>query len=158
MTSITELANELKDIVAWQRTPEVLEDSDYQKMIVSGIKTLYIDTGRASVFNKSMIVSIEEPEESEEGQDEQTSDVVPGIYFEPDLGIDEEKYVLIVAQIAFFKKVQSDVNNIVGYTTDALSVTNADKPYAHLQDTIGNLENERRIVFYKMTSYSFYVG
>lgn len=48
------------------------------------------------------------------------------------------------------------MNNIVSYTTDALSVANADKPYGHLQDTIGALENERRIVFYKMTDYSFY--
>lgn len=78
--------------------------------------------------------------------------------FSETLPIDEEKYVLLVAQIAFFKKVQSDVNNIVSYTTDALSVANADKPYAHLQDTISNLENERRIVFYKMTNYSFLQG
>lgn len=63
---------------------------------------------------------------------------------------------MLVAQIAFFKRVQTDVNNIVSYTTDALSVANADKPYGHLQDTIGALENERRIVFYKMTDYSFY--
>jgi len=80
------------------------------------------------------------------------------LYYVDDLPIDEEKYVLLVAQITFFKRVQSDVNNIVGYTTDALSVTNADKPYAHLQDTIMNLENERRILFYKMTNYSFYQG
>lgn len=145
MTSITELANELQEITAWQRTPEELDQNDYEKMIVSGIKTLYIDTGRAREFSNSMIVP---PEGEGEGAE--------GLYFTVDLGIDEEKYVLIVAQIAFFKKVQSDVNNIVSYTTDALSVANADKPYAHLQDTIGNLENERRIVFYKMTDYSFY--
>ena len=143
MTSITELANELQEITAWQRTPEELDQNDYEKMIVSGIKTLYIDTGRAREFSNSMIV----PPEGEGAE---------GLYFTVDLGIDEEKYVLIVAQIAFFKKVQSDVNNIVSYTTDALSVANADKPYAHLQDTICNLENERRIVFYKMTDYSFY--
>ena len=77
-------------------------------------------------------------------------------FFNADLPIDEEKYVLLTAEIAFFKKVQSDVNNIVGYTTDALSITNADKPYAHLQDTIRDLESERRIVFFKMTSYTFY--
>ena len=80
------------------------------------------------------------------------------MYFDYTLPIDEEKYVLLVAQISFYKKVQSDVNNIVGYSTDALIVTNADKPYAHLQDTITSLENERRIVFYKMTNYSFYIG
>lgn len=114
-------------------------------MIISGIKTLFIDTGRASAYNKNMITW----EETEEGT---------ALCFAQDLPIDEEKYVLLVAQIAFFKRVQSDVNNIVGYTTDALTVTNADKPYSHLQDTIANLENERRIVFYKMTNYSFYQG
>lgn len=143
MTNVTELAMELKDIVSWQRTPEEMEDADFIKMILNGIKTLYIDTGRASLYSKDMIVY---PEEESDDP----------IYFTKDLPIDEEKYVLIVAQIAFFKKVQSDVNNIVSYTTDALSVANADKPYAHLQDTIANLENERRIVFYKMVSYSFY--
>ena len=142
MTSITELAKDLQDAVAWQRTPEELFLFDYEKMIVNGIKTLYIDTGRAASFSRDMITVDDENEK----------------VFSVTLPIDEEKYVLLIAQIAFFKKVQSDVNNIVGYTTDALSVTNADKPYAHLQDTISNLENERRIVFYKMTNYSFYQG
>ena len=146
MTNLTELANELQEMVAWQRTPEQLFISDYEKMIVFGLKTLFIDTGRALAFSKSQITSEE---------DENMNTI---LYYVDDLPIDEEKYVLLVAQITFFKRVQSDVNNIVGYTTDALSVTNADKPYAHLQDTIMNLENERRILFYKMTNYSFYQG
>lgn len=57
MTSITEMANTLQEIVAWQRTPEVLAQSEYERMIVYGIKTLYIDTGRASLFSKDMIVT-----------------------------------------------------------------------------------------------------
>ena len=146
MTNITELANELREIVAWQRTPEELSESDYEKMIIFGIKTLYIDTGRANAYSNDMIII-------EETEDPPTT--VTNVLFSETLPIDEEKYVLLVAQIVFFKKVQSDVNNIVSYTTDALSVANADKPYAHLQDTISNLENERRIVFYKMTNYSF---
>lgn len=149
MTNITELANELREIVAWQRTPEELSESDYEKMIIFGIKTLYIDTGRANAYSNNMIII-------EEIEDPPTT--VTNVMFSETLPIDEEKYVLLVAQIAFFKKVQSDVNNIVSYTTDALSVANADKPYAHLQDTISNLENERRIVFYKMTNYSFLQG
>lgn len=143
MTNITELAGELQTIVSWQRTPEELTMADFERFIVNALKTLFIDTGRALTFKKDMIIT-EETEES------------TTIYFDYDLPIDEEKYVLLLAQIEFFKKVQSDVNNIVSYTTDALSVANADKPYAHLQDTIANLENERRIVFYKMVSYSFY--
>ena len=149
MTDLIKLANKLKKQTAWQRTPEEYTDEDYLGLIIDGVETLYIDTGRASLYSEDMIVVIGENEEEE---------FSPGIYFTQSLPIDEQKYVLIVAQILFFKQVQTDVNNIVGYTTDALTVTNADKPYAHLQDTITNLENERRIVFYKMVNYSFYQG
>lgn len=36
MTSIDELAEELQDATAWQRTPAELAPSDYRKMIVGG--------------------------------------------------------------------------------------------------------------------------
>lgn len=75
------------------------------------------------------------------------------VCFTEDLPIDEEEYVLLCAQIGFFNQVKTDVNNIVGYTTDALSVTNADKPYANIKDSIEKLENERRITYYKMIRY-----
>lgn len=138
MTYLSELIEELKDDTAWQRTPEMLANSDYRKMIVNAIKTLFIDTGRASEYSKERLTKDEDDKE----------------IFNYDFGIDEEKYILLVAKINFFKRVQSDVNNIVSYSTDALTVTAADKPYAHLQDTIGQLENERRIVFYKMSRFA----
>jgi hypothetical protein len=75
------------------------------------------------------------------------------VCFTEDLPIDEAEYVLLCAQIGFFNQVKTDVNNIVGYTTDALSVTNADKPYANIKDSIEKLENERRITYYKMIRY-----
>ena len=93
MTNVTELAEELRDLTQWQRTPEPLFDEDYVKMVKSGIKTLYIDTGRASTYNKEWM--------TEETADDKTTH-----FFAQDLKIDEEKYVLIVAQIAFFKRVQ----------------------------------------------------
>lgn len=43
---------------------------------------------------------------------------------------------------------------MVGYSTNALTVTNADKPYANVKDTIEKLDNERRIVYYKMSRYA----
>ena len=138
MTSITALAEEVKEATAWQRTPDVVTDGDYRKMIIKAIKTLFIDTGRTFQYKNEYILI----------------DGNGDVMFDYDFEIDEEKYILLTAQIAFFKKVQSDVNNIVSYTTDALSVTSADKPYSHLQDTIGELENERRIVFYKMSRFT----
>lgn len=135
--AISYLAEELKNRTEWQRTPEPLLQEDYSEMIAYGIKRLYIDTGRALQY-KSDFISVVDDE----------------LTFTQDLALDEEEYVLICAQINFFKKVQSDVNNIVGYTTDALTVTNADKPYAHLQDTVEKLEHERRIIYYKMIRFA----
>nr|DAK95871.1 MAG TPA: hypothetical protein [Caudoviricetes sp.] len=137
MTNISELANELKDATRWQKTPLPLSNNDYVSIIIRALKRLYIDTGRASVFNMDMITK---------NDDE-------NVCFTEDLPIDEEEYVLLCAQIGFFNQVKTDVNNIVGYTTDALSVTNADKPYANIKDSIEKLENERRITYYKMIRY-----
>lgn len=136
--AISRLSDELKARTEWQRTPTVLIDQDYDDLIVRGIKRLYIDTGRALEFSNNYFFVDEDGVNS----------------FLMDLKLDEEEYVLLCAQIAFFKKVQSDVNNIVGYTTDALTVTNADKPYVHLQDTIDKLEQDRRIVYYKMIRFA----
>lgn len=144
-TSITALVNLLKDDTSWQRTPEIVTDAQYESMVVQAIKRLYIDTGRASEYNPDWLV-VEEVENEDGEMEEQ-------LMLNVDLKIDEELYILLLAKISFFKRVQSDVNNIVGYTTDALTVTNADKPYAHLQDTIADLDKERRIVYYKMVRY-----
>ena len=137
MTNISELANELKDATRWQKTPLPLSDNDYVSITIRALKRLYIDTGRASVFNMDMITENDEK----------------NVCFTEDLPIDEEEYVLLCAQIGFFNQVKTDVNNIVGYTTDALSVTNADKPYVNIKDSIEKLENERRITYYKMIRY-----
>ena len=137
-TSITDLVQELKEQTEWQRTPIELTDDNYYSMVIYGLKRLFIDTQRASVYDKIAI------ERHEDGT----------VWFDSDLLLDERAYVLLCAQINFFKKVASDVNNIVGYTTDALTVTNADKPYANLKDSISSLENERRITYYKMVRFT----
>lgn len=64
--------------------------------------------------------------------------------------IDETEYILLSAQIYFLQKVQTMVNSRVGYTTDAFSVTNADKPYLFISDTLKGLKKDRAIIHYKM--------
>ena len=131
-TSITSLAEQLMDITRWQKTPEILPVSDYEKMILKAIKRLLIDTGRAPLYSENKVETIETEVTDNEGN----VTVETTVNFLMDFMIDEEAYILICAQIEFFRRVQSDVNNIVGYTTDALSVTHADKPYANLMDTL----------------------
>ncbi len=75
------------------------------------------------------------------------------VSFEEDLPLDEEEYVLVVAEIFFLQKVQSTVDQLTSYSTDALSVTHGDKPFANLQQRITDLKNDRREIWYKMTRY-----
>ena len=137
MTNITALANGLKQEVAWQVTPQELTTNDYVQFIIAAIKRMYVDTGRYEEFDRSKIQNVNRE-----------------IFYETDLALDEETYVMLLAQINFFKKVQTDVNVMVSYSTDALSVTGGDKPYSHLKDTISELDRERRIVYYKMHRYA----
>lgn len=154
MTSITDLAQELKEDTEWQKTPDDVSMESYEKMILRGIRRLLVDTGRASIYNESLIKDDDDIDTDDIfALDYMNGDMEGNIFFDYDFQLDEIEYILLCAKIAFFKKVQSDVNNIVGYTTDALTVTNADKPYANLKDTIDDLQNERRIVFYKMVRY-----
>ncbi len=139
MLNISELASRLHKETEWQKTPVELADEDYTDMVIYGLRKLLIDTGRAQMYDSALLTS-----DSETGE----------IYYDIALDIDEEEYILLVAQQQFYRRVANDVNNIVGYTTDALTVTNADKPYANIRDTLGNLENERRILYFKMCRYA----
>lgn len=137
-TSVTAQAEQLMDVTSWQKTPELLQPEQYEQMIIKAIKRLLIDTGRAPMYKDSLV---------------HYDEIAAVTYIDLNFEIDEEAYILICAQIEFFRKVQSDVNNIVGYTTDAQTVTNADKPYSNQKDTLGQLEQDRRITYYKMVRY-----
>ncbi len=139
MLNISELASRLYRETEWQKTPVALADEDYRDMVIYGLRKLLIDTGRAQTYDSALLVN-----DSETGE----------THYDIDLDIDEEEYILLVAQQQFYRRVANDVNNIVGYTTDAIIVTNADKPYANIKDTLSNLENERRILYFKMCRYA----
>lgn len=98
-------------------------------MIQRGIRRVYLDTGRSDSYSEDMF-EVEYIPVGENG-----TEIMP-ISFDADFKLDDYEAVLLAAQIEFYRIVQGDVNNIVGYTTDALTVTNSDKPYANLQDTI----------------------
>ena len=145
MLNITKLAEWLKEKTEWQETPVPLTTKNYIGMVIDGIERLFVDTGRALQYNEDLYKTVVTPE---------------GEYFgyDADFPLDERRYIQICSEMNFFGKVQSDVNNTFGYSTDALTVTNADKPYANLKDTIEKLDNERRIIFYKMVRYTLGVS
>ena len=127
MTDAEQLATELKQRTEWQDTPVELEDADYQEMVILAVRHLYVMTGRYLQFDRDS---------------------------EIELTADEFEYVLTTAEMGFYRKVQADVNRIVGYSTDAMTITNADKPYANISQTLAELANRQRILYYKMVRYT----
>lgn len=109
MTDLERLAAELRQRTEWQETPLELADADYLEIARQAVRHLYVMTGRSVQYSSDESVT---------------------------LSADEFEYVLTTAEIGFYRKVQSDVNRIIGYSTDAMTVTNADKPYANLSQTL----------------------
>lgn len=130
--------------VSWQRIPVAMtvdeEKALLSRCFVKGLESMFIQTGRAMCYEDDWLVF------DEDGILVSTTE---------DLRIDELRYAYLYAKLEFFKQVQTDVNNIVGYTTDALTVTNADKPYQNLQNTIDGIEQELRKIFYTMIRYVY---
>lgn len=75
-------------------------------------------------------------------------------FFAEDLRLDEMEYVIVTAEICFYKKVQTGVSDLVSYTTDAMSVTHGDKPFANLQQKIIDLTSQQKMIWYKMVRFN----
>lgn len=138
MLNVTEMAAELQELTAWQETPEDLTEADYVKLVVRAVKKFFVDINHPTEYDIN----------------NWTVNDNDDTCYNRDFLLDEEEYIRILCMIEFFKKVQTDSNVGVSYSTNALKVTNADKPYANLKDTISELQHERRIVFNKMVRYT----
>lgn len=138
MVEFEKLAVELHRRTAWQATPDPLGEGDYHAMIEAALRHLLVTTGRAQHFDEAKL---------------ERKDTLP-LRYDMDLQIDEEEYLLVTAEIGFFRLVQTNVNNVFGYSTDALTITNADKPYSNLATTIGELERKQRMLYYKMVRFN----
>ena len=126
MTDMQKMAQELRQRTEWQDTPVELTEEDYLKIVRQAVRHLYVMTGRYTQYDDKTDIA---------------------------LSTDEYEYVLTTAEIGFYRRVQSDVNRIVGYSTDAMTITNADKPYANISQTVNELLNRQRILYYKMTRF-----
>lgn len=137
MTDLAPLVEELRRSTEWQRTPQAITLVEYQTMIINGLKYLFIITGRGSSYSDALV----------------ETDDSGGLTYSGTLDLTEQMIVLWAAQIEVFEKVRADKNAIVGYTTDALTVTNADKPFQYLSGTIDELRQKIRMAYYKLISY-----
>lgn len=139
MTDVVKLAERLYRKVNSQRVPMEVGTADLINLIEDAIRRLYVISGRA------FLMSDDKFELDEEG-------VVTT--FADTLISDEEEWVLLEAQISFYKWVQNNVDDQTSYTTDAMSVTHGDKPYEHIGQTIDRLSGERDRIWYAMVRYN----
>lgn len=137
MTDIVLLAHKLYQRIEWQTVPDVVTQEDLTVFIADAIRHLYVMTGRGLSFEESDFVFED------------------GLYvsFAEDLPLDEREYVLITAEIAIYRKAQTTVNELTSYSTDAMTVTHGDKPFANLQQTIMDAEKRQNQIWYKMCRY-----
>lgn len=139
MTDILALSEKLRRRIEWQSVPDDLYDADLTLFIVDAIIDLYVKTGRYNQLD--------------EENDFVKTDEEGYVSLNWDLPLDERQYVLVSAAIAFYEKAQSDVTTLTSYSTDAMTVTHGDKPFANLEEKLNDLRNELLRIWYKMPRY-----
>ena len=127
----TRMRDRLMALTALQRTPIEYSPDDYDLLIVDGIRALYVDLNKPAQYRTEF--------------DEQSLS-----FIDKELLISEEEYILLKAHLNFYKMIQADVNSIVGYSTDSISVTNADKPYANISNEMARIEQRLVDLFFKV--------
>ena len=160
VTDITKLARRLFNRIEWQDTLETVTRDDLCRMIAEAIRYLYILVGKGEQDVESRFVYEEVTEPAEEEttdeaseEEEEETEPVP-LFFTDDLKPDEQLYVIMTAELDFYKKVQSQYDGMTSYTTDAMAVTHGDAPFKNLQAKIDGAKKERDVVWWRMIRYN----
>ena len=166
VTDITKLARRLFNRIEWQDTLETVTRDDLCRMIAEAIRYLYILVGKGEQDVESRFVYEEASEQTEEDpeqttdessetttEEEEETEPVP-LFFTDDLKPDEQLYVIMTAELDFYKKVQSQYDGMTSYTTDAMAVTHGDAPFKNLQAKIDGAKKERDVVWWRMIRYN----
>ncbi len=142
-TSLEKIKDELKERVRFYPIIIQYTDNQFRQIVKDAAMRLYIDLGRDSQFETDYIEFL-----VDEGLETEHLEAS----LNKDISISEREYILISAEIGFLHSTLGDVATIVSYSTDALSVSNADKPFKYLSEVIDKLESRLTELFYKITS------
>lgn len=114
-----------------------LSDADYFTLFKSGIRRMYNDTGRASLYVSSAITD--------------ETDRLVG-----DLDNDEQEYIVVAAQAAYFRQMLVDCtsNRIASHKTDALTVTFSNDGPKNLAVVIAQCEARLLALLLKMSQFA----
>lgn len=134
MTSLVDIKLALIANVKFQTTPIPILDADYLAFTVQGVKRLYVDKGSEDNFLTEF---------------NKTTNIISR-----DLSLTEIEYATICAELAFRNQIKNDINAIVGYSTNAISITGANSPYKNAEATILNLETRLSKLAFKFTHKS----
>jgi len=155
VTDIIKLAQRLHRRIKWQEIPEELTSTDLIDILCDAIRMLYVISGRTFQFSDDMFtetMTVEIPPE-EEGGEPQT-EVIEGVFFEETLELDEQEWVLLEGEIAFYNLALSNVDDLQSYTTDAMSVTHGDKPYKNIKATVEDRQAKQAVVWTRMVRFN----
>lgn len=143
MTDLDMLAKRLFNKIKWQNTPEQIGADDLVDLICDAIRMLFVISGRTNLFSEDMFI-----------YDEEDPDRASPVSFAYDFLIDEIEWILLSAQIEFYKTCQSNVDDLVSYTTDAMSLSHGDKPYKNISESLDRLTDERNVVWTRMVRFN----
>lgn len=134
MLSLDVITLELISKVKFQQTPIPMTDSDYLGFVVQGIKRLYVDEGIEDNYLLDLNITTKT--------------------ISRNLTLTEMEYVILSSEIAFRNQIKDDLSSIVSFSTNALSVSNGDKPFKNLNDIIIVLETRLAKLAFKFTHKS----
>lgn len=149
MTDIVKLAQRLHRRIKWQEIPEQLNSNDLIDIICDAIRMLYVISGRTFQFSEDMFVT-ENPDDDGEPEEEEKE----GLWFTDTLALDEEEWVLLEGEIAFYNMALSNVDDLQSYVTDAMSVTHGDKPYKNIKATVEDRQMKQAVVWTRMVRFN----
>ena len=158
MTDIIKMAQRLHRRIKWQEIPEELNSDDLMDIICDAIRMLYVISGRTFQFSEDMFITElpeEEESEAEGGEEGETQEEEKeGLWFTNDLALDEQEWVLLEGEIAFYNLALSNVDDLTSYTTDAMAVTHGDKPYKNIKQTVDDRKAKQDVVWTRMVRFN----
>lgn len=134
MTDIVALARRLHRRIKWQEIPEEMTSEDLIDIVCDAIRMLYVISGRTFSFSEDKFVN--------------------DSTFEDTLELDEQEWVLLEGEIAFYNLALSNVDDLQSYTTDAMAVTHGDKPYKNIKATVEDRQAKQAVVWTRMTRFN----
>ena len=137
MTEFSIVLEDLMFDLKFQHTPIPFSEEDYIKFLITGIKSMYVDLGEDAKYSLDFDDN--------------------NLVFSVTYSHVAQEYILNGSKIAFYKLVQQTVNDIVGYSTNSLKVTNADKPYANISNEVNSLKDRQIELFYKLSAGGVYL-